>query len=137
MTLAIRLATLRKARNLSQTDLGKKVGMTQQAIASVEDGTTLQPRKIKKLASVLGTTPEYMLYGINSAPDPLAHLDDSTRTLFVVAAGKLAARSLDPDVRENAIAALRMVAKQNVSAYDIGAPAVDIAVPRREKKDKA
>ncbi len=119
MNLASRIHALRKARNLSQEALGKLVGMTQQTVQAIEEGKTLHPRKIKQLAAALGTTPENLLYGVNHAPDPLAALDQNTYNLFVDAVTKLSVPTLDADLRNTLMGALRMVAKQDVTAYDV------------------
>lgn len=63
MTFADRFTSARKAAGLSQDELGKLVGLTQQAIQAIENGTTAQPRKIKQIALALGTTPEALLFG--------------------------------------------------------------------------
>lgn len=119
MNLASRLFALRKAKNLSQEALGKLVGMTQQTVQAIEEGKTLHPRKIKQLAAALDTTPENLLYGVHNNPDPLAMLDQSTYNLFVEAVSKLAAPTLDGDLRNTLISALRMVAKQDVAPYHV------------------
>lgn len=53
---------------LSQGDLAKAVGVTQQAIQQIEDGKTARPRKLKELAEALQCTSEWLLGG-SKAPD--------------------------------------------------------------------
>lgn len=77
MTLAARLIAAREAKNLSQEALGKLVGLSQQAIQSIEDGSTLQPRKIKQIAATLETTPEQLMYGVNMAAEPASEYEVS------------------------------------------------------------
>lgn len=67
MTFAARFTAARVASGLSQEALGKIVGLTQQAIQAIENGTTAQPRKIKQIALALGTTPEALLFGTGAA----------------------------------------------------------------------
>lgn len=118
MTLASRLFDLRKAKGLSQEALGEIVGITQQTVNAIEEGKTLHPRKIKQIAVALDTTPQYLLYAITGNADPFANLDPVTYELIMAAAQKISAPTLDPDIRENAMSALRVVAKQDVAEYE-------------------
>lgn len=118
MSLAARLQAARKQKKLSQEALGELVGLTQQTINAIEEGKTRHPRKIKQLAQALDTTPQFLLYAITDDGDPFANLDRSTYALMMDAAKKLASPRIDPDVRGNAISALRMVAKQDVGEYN-------------------
>jgi transcriptional regulator with XRE-family HTH domain len=47
-TLAERLKLARENAGLSQSQLGEKIGLSQQSVAKIENGDTLQPRKSKK-----------------------------------------------------------------------------------------
>jgi phage repressor protein C with HTH and peptisase S24 domain len=70
MTLADRLKARRDELGLSQDALGKLVGLTQQTIQAIEDGKTLQPRKIDALADALRTTPQWLQFGIEGTAQP-------------------------------------------------------------------
>lgn len=50
--LAKTVKSIRKSKNLTQTQLGKKVGLTQKAISKIECGKTDQPRAIRKIAEI-------------------------------------------------------------------------------------
>ncbi|UJD98890.1 XRE family transcriptional regulator [Serratia plymuthica] len=63
-TLAERFKFAREKSGLSQDDLATKVGVTQQSIAKIENGITLQPRKIKELAFSLGVSQQWLQLGI-------------------------------------------------------------------------
>lgn len=98
-------------------------------------GTTVSPQAIQKLASrtaekpaqgssmnaaiaaAAGVRAQWLEYGEAPMLDPLAGLDRSTYALILAAAEKLAAPSLDGDVRETALGALRLVAKQDIAPY--------------------
>lgn len=54
-----------------QTWLAAKVGMKPQGIQSILAGGVAQPRKIREIAAVLRTTPEYLLGETN---DPRGHM---------------------------------------------------------------
>ncbi|HEM7577760.1 TPA: helix-turn-helix transcriptional regulator [Serratia marcescens] len=63
-TLAERFKFARENSGLSQEELAAKVGVTQQSIAKIENGITLQPRKIKELAAYLGVSQQWLQLGI-------------------------------------------------------------------------
>lgn len=69
MSLAHRLVSQRKALNLTQSDVAKAVGVSQQAIERIEAGATSNPRKIVLIAKVLQTTPDWLLHGQGDEPD--------------------------------------------------------------------
>ena len=58
-----RIEELRKAADLTQEELGKKVGVTKATINKYEHGTVVNIKRsiIAKLAEVLNTTPSYLL----------------------------------------------------------------------------
>lgn len=133
MSLAMRLVTCRKAKNISQLALAELVGCSQQSIHAIEEGRSLLPRKIKQIAAVLETTPDYLLYGTLARPDPFLGLAPEIRDLIIVASQKLASPGLDSDVRNTAIGALRLVAKQNIPIYR-GDPPNTAVIVSAEKK---
>jgi len=63
MDIAQRLTNSREAAKLSQEELAKLVGLTQQAIDSIEQGKTRQPRKLKEIADALNVTPQWLQFG--------------------------------------------------------------------------
>ena len=63
MSIASRLKTARKAAGLTQKQLAQATGLTQGAIEKVENGKNRRPRKLKKIADVLGVPPSWLLLG--------------------------------------------------------------------------
>ncbi|EMY0668521.1 helix-turn-helix transcriptional regulator [Serratia marcescens] len=63
-TLAERFKFARERAGLSQDVLAAKVGVTQQSIAKIENGITLQPRKIKELSLALNVSQQWLQLGI-------------------------------------------------------------------------
>lgn len=80
MTLGARILERRTALGLSQAELGKRVGVTQQAIMGLEQGRTQSSRSIVQLARELQVTPEWLMTGEDGnkpapAPTPAASVD--------------------------------------------------------------
>lgn len=73
-TLAGRVASLRKHRGLSQKELGKRVGVSQSAIAQIESGMskTIKGNTLLRLAAALEANPRWIMTG-NGEP---LRLDD-------------------------------------------------------------
>ncbi|HCQ7274311.1 TPA: helix-turn-helix transcriptional regulator [Citrobacter freundii] len=86
-TLAERLKIAREKTGLSQAQLAESIGVSQQSVAKIENGDTLQPRKIKEIANVLGVSQKWLQLGIEEN----ASLSD-----FVV--GEAESTSLDPAI---------------------------------------
>ena len=63
MSIASRLKSARKTANLTQERLAQASGVTQGAIQKVENGKSHRPRKLKKIADVLGVSPAWLLLG--------------------------------------------------------------------------
>jgi transcriptional regulator with XRE-family HTH domain len=63
MKLGDRIRKCREQKDMSQEDLGKAIGQTQQTIAAIEDGTIENPRRLRKIAEVLGVTEAYLRFG--------------------------------------------------------------------------
>lgn len=63
MTTGERIKSLRKEHNLTQEELGKKIGVQKSAIQKYEKGTVKNIKRdsLIKLAKCLDTTPEYLL----------------------------------------------------------------------------
>lgn len=69
MELKERFILARHNAGLSQAQLADKVGVSQAAINKIEVGKTLNPRNLKKFASVLSVTPEWLQYGTTAYDD--------------------------------------------------------------------
>ncbi|MFH3514263.1 helix-turn-helix transcriptional regulator [Citrobacter sp. 70972423] len=63
-TLAARLKIAREKKGLSQAQLADMIGLSQQSVAKIENGETLQPRKIKEIAKVLDVSQKWLQLGI-------------------------------------------------------------------------
>jgi SOS-response transcriptional repressor LexA len=59
-TLPQRVSGQRQALGLSQAELGRRVGMSQQAIADIEAGRVSQPRRLVQIARVLHVDPGWL-----------------------------------------------------------------------------
>lgn len=66
-TLATRLRTTREQANLTQAELGKLVGVSQNAIQKIESGKTLEPRNLLQLAMALKVDPLWLQTGKSNA----------------------------------------------------------------------
>ncbi len=76
-TLGKRMTELRKAKNLSQTELAKLVGLSYAQIGRYETKGSQPPAEVlKKIADALGTTADYLVYG-NTDEKAQATLKDS------------------------------------------------------------
>lgn len=63
-TLAARLKIARENKGLSQAQLADMIGLSQQSVAKIENGETLQPRKIKEIAKALDVSQKWLQLGI-------------------------------------------------------------------------
>lgn len=63
MRLGDRIRVLREAKGLTQHTLGRLTGLSQQSIHALESGVTQRPRKLDRIAAVLGTTERELLFG--------------------------------------------------------------------------
>ncbi|WP_089528511.1 helix-turn-helix transcriptional regulator [Pantoea ananatis] len=66
-TLSKRVKQCRLALNLSQAQLAKKVGMSQQSMHAIEAGEIQRPRLILELAKELNCDPNWLVYGEGNA----------------------------------------------------------------------
>ncbi|AOF53697.1 hypothetical protein BKG91_03470 [Rodentibacter caecimuris] len=66
-TLATRLNKLLKEKDINQTEFAEMVGIKQPSMQRILSGETKNPRKIIKMASVLGVDPNWLLYGDRGA----------------------------------------------------------------------
>lgn len=62
-TMATRIKRLRQAAGLSQNDLAKHLGVSRVAVLKYEKGCSRPVRRLDKIASILGTTADYLLVG--------------------------------------------------------------------------
>ncbi len=80
MSIATNLKRLRQAAKLTQPELAKKAGVTQQLISQIETGQNVTTRALPQLAAALGTTvdkidPNYVA-GAASRNSALAELSE-------------------------------------------------------------
>jgi len=66
-TLAERLKAAREKLGMSQAQLADQVGLSQQSVAKIENGDTLQPRKIKEIAKILEVSQKWLMLGRSQA----------------------------------------------------------------------
>lgn len=91
MTTGERIKMLRKEHNLTQEELGAKIGVQKAAIQKYEKGTVKNIKRdsLIKLAKFLDTTPEYLL-GWDETPSNIEPLNDSEFVMIPVI-GRVAA----------------------------------------------
>lgn len=91
MTTGERIKMLRREHNLTQEELGAKIGVQKAAIQKYEKGTVKNIKRdsLLKLAQILGTTPEYLL-GWDDIPSNLEMSNDAEFVKIPVV-GKVAA----------------------------------------------
>lgn len=63
-TLAKRLKYVRTKKGLTQEQLAQMAETSQDVIQKIENGKSLRPRNIEKLAKALGTSPAWLQFGI-------------------------------------------------------------------------
>ena len=91
MTTGERIKMLRKEHNITQEELGAKIGVQKAAIQKYEKGTVKNIKRdsLLKLAQILGTTPEYLL-GWDETPSNIEPINDSEFVMIPII-GKVAA----------------------------------------------
>lgn len=65
MSLAQRFKEARSKSGLTQESLAKHCGITRESIQQIENGDTLHPRNIEKLAEALCVSPAWLQFGQN------------------------------------------------------------------------
>lgn len=65
-----RLRLVRRERGLTQAELGEMSGTNQAVIQKIENGNSLRPRQIMKIALILEVNPAWLQFG-----DPWARRD--------------------------------------------------------------
>lgn len=63
-TLAWRLRQARMDAELTQVELAKAVGTSQDIISKIERGEILNPKSIERLAKALDTSPAWLRFGV-------------------------------------------------------------------------
>lgn len=91
MTTGERIKALRKEHNLTQEELGTKIGVQKAAIQKYEKGTVKNIKRdsLIKLAQCLDTTPEYLL-GWDDTPSNMEYVDNSDFVMIPII-GRVAA----------------------------------------------
>lgn len=91
MTTGERIKMLRKEHNLTQEELGAKIGVQKAAIQKYEKGTVKNIKRdsLLKLAQILDTTPEYLL-GWDETPSNIEPINDS-EFIMIPIIGRVAA----------------------------------------------
>ncbi len=91
MTTGERIKMLRKEHNLTQEELGAKIGVQKAAIQKYEKGTVKNIKRdsLLKLAQILDTTPEYLL-GWDETPSNIEPINDSEFVMIPII-GRVAA----------------------------------------------
>lgn len=65
-----RIKALRKAKGISQSELGDVLGVTQNAISLIEKGiTNISATQIKKISEFFDVSADYIIFGIESKKD--------------------------------------------------------------------
>lgn len=76
-----RIIELRKAKNMSQSDLAKKVGLSYTLVGRYETKGVQPPAEIlKKMADALGTTVDYIISGASDEKAKASLKDESCST---------------------------------------------------------
>lgn len=82
--LGNRIYELRRAKQLSQKDLGNLVGVSNKAVSKWENGTAIpKTDTLVKLANVLGVSPQELLQGKTDDRITLAELSSQTNLMFL------------------------------------------------------
>ncbi len=68
-TLADRLRRARKQRGWSQEYLASQADTSQAVIQKIENGKSLRPRNIERIAEALDVRPAWLMFGVNEVED--------------------------------------------------------------------
>ena len=68
LTIGTRLREARKAKGITQAELAESTGTIPAAIEKLENSEVLSPYMIVEMATVLGVTPAWLLWGNPFAP---------------------------------------------------------------------
>ena len=69
MSIGNRIKERRKELKLTQVKLSEMIGIAQQSLQKIENGTTKNPRNIQALAKALECPPEFLQFGIGDSKD--------------------------------------------------------------------
>ncbi|GAA79262.1 MULTISPECIES: LexA family transcriptional regulator [unclassified Pseudoalteromonas] len=69
MSIGNRIKERRKELKLTQVKLSEMIGIAQQSLQKIENGTTKNPRNIQALAEALECPPEFLQFGIGDSKD--------------------------------------------------------------------
>jgi transcriptional regulator with XRE-family HTH domain len=61
--IGIRLRSARRDKGLTQDQLAKEAGTNQAVIQKIENGKSLRPRQIMRIAEVLNVNPAWLQFG--------------------------------------------------------------------------
>lgn len=68
-TLADRLRRARKQKGWSQEFLASRADTSQAVIQKIENGKSLRPRNIERIAEALDVRPAWLMFGVNEVED--------------------------------------------------------------------
>jgi transcriptional regulator with XRE-family HTH domain len=68
-TLANRLRRARKQKGWSQEFLAQRADTSQAVIQKIENGKSLRPRNIERIAEALDVRPAWLMFGVNEVED--------------------------------------------------------------------
>ena len=68
-TLADRLRRARKQKGWSQEFLAQRADTSQAVIQKIENGKSLRPRNIERIAEALDVRPAWLMFGVNEVED--------------------------------------------------------------------
>ena len=79
MNIGERITALRKEKNISQTELAKRLNVSRQAVSKWEQGTSSPDTdRLIQLAEILGTEVEYLATGTHPEPGSVVMNIDET-----------------------------------------------------------
>ena len=85
MNIGTRIKNQRLKLGFSQAGLADQVGLTQQTLQKIENGTTKNPRRIEEIAKFLKCTPEYLQFGVGSEEITQQELSEKIRFFRITA----------------------------------------------------
>ncbi|MFV0322272.1 MAG: helix-turn-helix domain-containing protein [Alphaproteobacteria bacterium] len=83
MSLAERLHQLLKEQKITEVELGKQVGISQQAINKIVNGETQKPRNLIAIAAALQVDPIWLLTGIGASHGASPHISPQSKSLSI------------------------------------------------------